>query len=124
VGGNPSLEQQNAQGRSEETQLAGCRCLLALFESLERSGETMVDETDAMPAVGHTVSTLLTAFAQANMLELQLVVLRVLEKLLLDAVRDEDTRASFLSRCYVGVGEGTGIGTDDEDTRQGPGGSG
>lgn len=109
VGGRPGAAAEDA-ARSEETKLAGCRCLLDLFSSLERGGETLLDEVDTMPAAGHTVTTLLGAFEKGEMLQLQVVSLQALEKLLLHAVRDEDTRASFYPGVVSGIIKALGMG--------------
>jgi hypothetical protein len=121
VGGNPSQSQESEDEeknmRSEETKLAGCKCLLRLFESLIRSGGaasggavSMFEDVDSIPALGHTVTTLLTTFAEADMLELQLVALKAMDELLMEAVRDEDMRASFYPGVVSGLVRALGLG--------------
>jgi len=112
VGGNPSAEeQQQDENRSEETKLAGCRCLLNLLGSFVRSGgAAVIGEVDSLPAVGHTVTTLLTTFSEADTLELQLMVLQVMDRLLLETVKDEDVRASFYPGVVSGLVRALGLG--------------
>ncbi|KAF8545410.1 armadillo-type protein [Trichophaea hybrida] len=111
IGGNPNQKDGGDCGaKSEETKLAGCKCLLHLFESLVRSGGTAVDEFENIPAVGHTITMLLTTFMEADMLELQLVALEALEKLLIEAVKDEDMRASFYPGVVSGLVRALGLG--------------
>ena len=111
VGGKPGATTEAAStARSEETKLAGCRCLLNLFASLERGDTRLLEEVDTMPAVGHTVATLLGAFEKGGMVELQLVALQALEKLLLHAIRDEDMRASFYPGVVSGLVKAVGLG--------------
>ncbi|KAI5853859.1 armadillo-type protein [Tricharina praecox] len=113
IGGNPNVEEQQQEegNRSEETKLAGCRCLLNLFGSFVRSGgAAVIGEADSIPAVGHTVTTLLTTFSEADMLELQIVSLQAMDKLLLETVKDEDMRASFYPGVVSGVVRALGLG--------------
>ncbi|KAA8907544.1 armadillo-type protein [Sphaerosporella brunnea] len=113
VGGAPNQEgaaTAPAESRSEETKLAGSRCLLHLFKSLTRSGGAVFEEVESIPALGHTVTTLLTTFAEAEMLELQLSALKAMEQLLLEAVRDEDMRASFYPGVVSGLVRALGLG--------------
>jgi len=111
IGGNPNQKDGGDCGaKSEETKLAGCKCLLHLFGSLVRSGGTAVDEFENIPAVGHTVTMLLTTFMEADMLELQLVALEAMEKLLIETVRDEDMRASFYPGVVSGLVRALGLG--------------
>lgn len=114
VGGNPGQKGGGDQSnRSEETKLAGCKCLCQLFGTVARSspsgGAAEVVFGD-IPAVGHTATTLLTAFAEADMLELQLVALKAAEALLMDAVDDDDMRASFYPGVVSGLVRALGLG--------------
>jgi len=114
VGGNPNAEEKEEQeegNRSEETKLAGGRCLLHLFGSFVRSGgAAVIGEADSIPAVGHTVTTLLTTFSGADMLELQLVMLQAMDTLLLETVKDDDMRASFYPGVVSGLVRALGLG--------------
>lgn len=113
VGGNPDQEGGgDRSNRSEETKLAGCKCLLQLFGSIARSpsGDAAEAVFGDIPAVGHTATTLLTAFTEADMLELQLVALEATEKLLMDAVGDDDMRASFYPGVVSGLVRALGLG--------------
>lgn len=124
VGGNPAMPPQSPSEkpaekrggeRSEETKLAGCRCLIKLFGSIERNSGTkgsinVVEEFENMPAVGHTVSTLLATFSGAEMLQLQLSVLQCLDKLIMETIKDEDMRAGFYPGVISGLVKALGLG--------------
>lgn len=97
IGGTPDSKDET--GRSEETKLAGCRCLLELSEALTRSRADVVGKDENLPAVGHTVEVLLGVLRGAEMVELQMVALKAVRVLLLQTVRDKDVVVSF----YPGV---------------------
>ncbi|TGZ82763.1 ARM repeat-containing protein [Ascodesmis nigricans] len=100
VGGSPKESSGSSGGkRSEETKLAGCRCVKALLDSLRRSGSAVLEATENLPAVAHTVSMLLETLEAADMVELQVVIINTLQTLLLDSLRQLDMKASF----YPGV---------------------
>lgn len=103
VGGAvPGVEVPGKQ-RSEETKLAGMRCLIALFGSLERSGKRTLADVQYLPAVGHTVTTVLGVLIESEAsVDLQLAALDALADLLFRCVDEEDVIASF----YPGVVSG------------------
>ncbi|KAI5790952.1 armadillo-type protein [Pyronema domesticum] len=112
IGGAPGKREKEKEkdGRSEETKLAGCQCLLQLFGSLERSGNAVLEEVQNTPALGHTVTMLLEVFMEGEMQELQLITLETLQNLLLAVVKDGDLRASFYPGVVSGLVRGLGLG--------------
>lgn len=79
------------------------RCLTALFGSLERSGKRTLADVQYLPAVGHTVTTVLGVLIESETsVDLQLAALDALADLLFRCVDEEDVIASF----YPGVVSG------------------
>ncbi|KAL7272576.1 hypothetical protein RUND412_004612 [Rhizina undulata] len=90
--------------RSEETKLAGMKCLLALFGSIKISCKGLLEETQNLPVLGHTVTTILAMLeGNVGMLELQLVMLQTARMLLLECIEDLDTMASFYPGIISGL---------------------
>lgn len=103
VGGAVPGAEAPGKQRSEETKLAGMKCLIALFGSLERSGKRPLADVQYLPAVGHTITTVLGVLIESEAsVDLQLAALDAVGDLLFRCVDEEDIIASF----YPGVVSG------------------
>lgn len=103
VGGAVPGAEAPGKQRSEETKLAGMKCLIALFGSLERSGKRPLADVQYLPAVGHTITTVLGVLIESEAsVDLQLAALDAVADLLFRCVDEEDIIASF----YPGVVSG------------------
>ncbi|KAK9471769.1 armadillo-type protein [Dipodascopsis tothii] len=82
---------------SEETRAAGAGALHALFVAAEDSEplRTAAMAADAIPALGHSISSLLRDAQDAVAHECQLAALAALDTLLLRVLRDGDVLATF-----------------------------
>lgn len=79
------------------------KCLIALFGSLERSGKRPLADVQYLPAVGHTITTVLGVLIESEAsVDLQLAALDAVADLLFRCVDEEDIIASF----YPGVVSG------------------
>lgn len=97
--------------RSEETKLAGMKCLIALFGSLERGGKRALADVQYLPAVGHTVTTVLGVLIESEAsIELQLAALDAVADLLFRCVDEEDIIASFYPGVVSGLVKVVGLG--------------
>ncbi|KAI5793249.1 armadillo-type protein [Geopyxis carbonaria] len=106
VGGAPG----EANERSEETKTAGVRCLRGLFEAVVR-GTGNGGLVENLPALGHTVTTLLEGAAGAESATLQEECVGSLEVLLVEVLKDEpDIRAGFFPGVVSGLVRAVGLG--------------
>lgn len=79
------------------------KCLIALFGCLERSGKRPLADVQYLPAVGHTITTVLGVLIESEAsIDLQLAALDAVADLLFRCVDEEDIIASF----YPGVVSG------------------
>lgn len=99
------------KNRSEETKLAGMKCLISLFGSLERTGKSSLADVQHLPAVGHTVTTILEVLiGNESSVELQLAALDAVSALLFRCVDEEDIIASFYPGVVSGLVKVIGLG--------------
>lgn len=112
VGGSPTPDKDKAgPTRSEETKLACCECLLELFECVCRSNKSILNDIQTVPAVGHTVITLLDVLSAGETVDLQLVSCRALEVLLFECMEDADERARFYPGIVSKLTKAMGLGS-------------
>lgn len=111
IGGTVPGVEMVGKKRSEETKLAGMKCLLVLFGSVERSGKSALADMQHLPAVGHTVTTILGVLIEsASSLDLQLAALDATSALLFQCVDEEDIIASFYPGVVSGLVKVIGLG--------------
>ncbi|KAI5846414.1 armadillo-type protein [Morchella snyderi] len=97
--------------RSEETNLAGMKCLLALFESLGRTRKGALADVQYLPSVGHTVTTVLgVLFESTSSIDLQITALDAIAALLFRSVDEDDIIASFYPGLVSGLVKVIGLG--------------
>lgn len=111
VGGAVPGAEAPAKQRSEETKLAGMKCLIALFGSLERAGKCSLADVQYLPAVGHTVTTVLGVLIESEAsVDLQTAALDAVADLLFRCVDEEDIIASFYPGVVSGLVKVIGLG--------------
>ncbi|KAH0607559.1 uncharacterized protein H6S33_002593 [Morchella sextelata] len=97
--------------RSEETNLAGIKCLLVLFESLGRTRKGALADVQYLPSVGHTVTTVLgVLFESTSSIDLQITALDAIAALLFRSVDEDDIIASFYPGLVSGLVKVIGLG--------------
>lgn len=111
VGGAVPGAEAPTKQRSEETKLAGMKCLIALFGSLERTGKRSLADVQYLPAVGHTVTTILGVLIESEAsVDLQTAALDAVADLLFRCVDEEDIIASFYPGVVSGLVKVIGLG--------------
>lgn len=111
VGGAVPGAEALVKQRSEETKLAGMKCLIALFGSLERTGKRALADVQYLPAVGHTITTVLGVLVESEAsVDLQTAALDAVADLLFRCIDDEDIIASFYPGVVSGLVKVIGLG--------------